>query len=93
LQRIIGKSSLVDWVDWADEFVGDTHIGKCKQKTMTKKGKGKNRRECLEAMRRLLIWDRAQNTKNPTLAVLPPTLTMAGMEVHYVTYVHLIFHT
>jgi hypothetical protein len=38
LQRITGKSSLVDW---ADEIVGDTHIGKRKQMTMTKKGKGK----------------------------------------------------
>jgi hypothetical protein len=38
LQRITSKSSLVDW---ADETVGDTHIGKHKQKTMTKKGKGK----------------------------------------------------
>jgi hypothetical protein len=27
LQRITGKSSLTDW---ADETVGDTHIGKCK---------------------------------------------------------------
>jgi hypothetical protein len=56
LQRIIGKLSLVVW---ADETVGDTHIGKHKQKTMTKKGKGKNRRECLEAMGRLLARDRA----------------------------------
>jgi hypothetical protein len=38
LQRITSKSSLVDW---ADETVGDTHIGKRKQKTMTKKGKDK----------------------------------------------------
>jgi hypothetical protein len=79
LLRITGKASLVDC---ADETVGDTHIGKHKQKTMTKKGKGKkNKRECLEAMRRLLARDRAQNTKNPTLTVLPPTLTMAGMKV------------
>jgi uncharacterized hydantoinase/oxoprolinase family protein len=56
LQRIIGKLSLVVW---ADVTVGDTHIGKHKQKTMTKKGKGKNRRECLEAMGRLLARDRA----------------------------------
>jgi hypothetical protein len=61
LQRITGKSSLVDW---ADETVGDTHIGKHKQKTMRKKGKGKNRRECLKVMRRLIVRDRAQNTKN-----------------------------
>jgi hypothetical protein len=52
LWRITGKSSLVDW---ADENVGDTHIGKRKQKTMTKKGKGKNKRECLEVMMRLLV--------------------------------------
>jgi hypothetical protein len=56
LQRIIGKLSLVVW---ADETVGDTHIGKHKQKTMTKKDKGKNRREYLEAMGRLLARDRA----------------------------------
>jgi hypothetical protein len=42
LQRIIGKPSLVDW---ADETVGDTHIGKCKQKTMIKNGKGKKTEE------------------------------------------------
>jgi hypothetical protein len=34
---------------------------------MIKKGKGKNKRECLEAMRRLLVQDRAQNTKNPMI--------------------------
>jgi hypothetical protein len=56
LQRIIGKLSLIVW---ADETVGDTHIGKHKQKTMTKKGKEKNKRECLEAMGRLLARDRA----------------------------------
>jgi hypothetical protein len=38
LQRIIGKLSLIVW---ADETVGDTHIGKHKQKTMIKKGKEK----------------------------------------------------
>jgi hypothetical protein len=38
LQKIAGKTSLVEW---ADETVGDTHIGKRKQKTMKKKGKGK----------------------------------------------------
>jgi hypothetical protein len=42
LSRITGKTSLVDW---ADETVGDTHIGKHKQKTMTKKGKGKKTKE------------------------------------------------
>jgi hypothetical protein len=52
LQRITSKASLVDW---SDETVGDMHIGKCKQNTMTTKGKGKNRRECLEAMRRLPV--------------------------------------
>jgi hypothetical protein len=36
LQKITGTSSLVDWVD---KNVGDTHIGKRKQKTMSKKGK------------------------------------------------------
>jgi hypothetical protein len=39
LQRITGKSSLANW---ADETVGDTHIGKCKHKTITKQGKGKS---------------------------------------------------
>jgi hypothetical protein len=38
LQKIISKASLVEW---ANETVGDTHIGKQKQKTMKKKGKGK----------------------------------------------------
>jgi hypothetical protein len=33
LQKIIGKTSLVEW---ADETVGNTHIGKRKQKTMKK---------------------------------------------------------
>jgi hypothetical protein len=46
LQRITGKSSLFDW---ADETVGDTHIGKHKQKTMTKKGKGKKKKRVLES--------------------------------------------
>jgi hypothetical protein len=45
---------------------------------MIKKGKGKNKRECLEAMRKLLVQDRAQNTKNPTIPLLPPILTMGG---------------
>jgi hypothetical protein len=44
LQRITCKSSLLDW---ADEIVGDTHIGKRKQKTMTKKGKRKKRKRVL----------------------------------------------
>jgi hypothetical protein len=88
LQRITCKSSLINWTD---EIVGDTHIGKHKQKTMTKKGKGKkNRRECLGVMRRLLARDRAQNTKNPTLAVPPPTVIMAGMEVANTVLNHLV---
>jgi hypothetical protein len=37
LRRITGKSSLINWADEA----GDTHIGKQKLKTITKKGKGK----------------------------------------------------
>jgi hypothetical protein len=78
LQRITGKLSLVNW---ANETVGDTHIGKRKQKTMSKKSKVKIRRDCLEVMRRLLARDRDQNTKNPTLTVLPSTVTMAGMTV------------
>jgi hypothetical protein len=41
LQRITCKSSLIDWTD---EIVGDTHIGKHKQKTMIKKGKGKKQK-------------------------------------------------
>jgi hypothetical protein len=44
LQRITGKASLFDW---ADETVGDTHIGKRKQKTITKKGKGKKKKRVL----------------------------------------------
>jgi hypothetical protein len=45
LQKITGKASLVEW---ADEIIGDTHIGKRKQKTMKKKGqKKKNKTECL----------------------------------------------
>jgi hypothetical protein len=39
LQRITDKSSLANW---ADETVGDTHIGKRKHKTITKQGKGKS---------------------------------------------------
>jgi hypothetical protein len=58
--------------------VSDTHIGKHKHKTVTKKGKGKkNRRECLVVMMRLLVRDRAQNTKNPTIEV-PPSILMMG---------------
>jgi hypothetical protein len=64
LQKITGKSSLVEWVD---ETIGDTHIGKRKQNTMKKKGKGKkNKTEWLQAMKKLLIRKEAQNTKNPT---------------------------
>jgi hypothetical protein len=51
LQKITGKSSLVEWVD---ETIGDTHIGKRKQNTMKKKGKGK-KTEWLQAMKKLLI--------------------------------------
>jgi hypothetical protein len=63
LQKITGTSSLIDWTD---KNVDDTHIGKQKQKTMIKKGKGKKQRECLKAMRKLLIQKGAQNTKNLT---------------------------
>jgi hypothetical protein len=52
LQKIIGKPS---FVEWADEIVVDTHIGKRKQKTMKKKGKEKNKIECLQAMKKLLV--------------------------------------
>jgi hypothetical protein len=38
----------------------------------------KNRRECFEAMRRLPVRKVAQNIKNPTLALLPPILTIGG---------------
>jgi hypothetical protein len=44
LQRITGKASLADW---ADETIDDTHIGKRKQKTMTKKGKVKKQNRVL----------------------------------------------
>ena len=40
LQRITGTSSLGDW---ADENVGDTHIGKRKTLSVTKKQKGKKK--------------------------------------------------
>jgi hypothetical protein len=40
LQKITDKSSLVEW---ADETVGDTHIGKRKQKTMKKGQKKKTK--------------------------------------------------
>jgi hypothetical protein len=38
LHRITHKTSIVGW---ADETVGSTHIGKRKQNTMSRKGKGK----------------------------------------------------
>jgi hypothetical protein len=41
-------------------------------------------------MRRLLAQDRAQNIRNPTLGVLPPTLTMAGMMVANTVLNHLV---
>jgi hypothetical protein len=63
LQKITDTSSLVDW---ADKNVGDTHVGKQKQNIMIKKDKGKNKREYLKAMRKLLVWKGAKNTKNPT---------------------------
>jgi hypothetical protein len=44
MQKITGTSSLVGW---ADKNVGDTHIGKQKQKTMTKKDKGKKQKRVL----------------------------------------------
>jgi hypothetical protein len=49
--------------------------------TITKKGKEKNQKECLEVMKRLLVRDTAQNTKNPTIALLPLMMMMEGMEV------------
>jgi hypothetical protein len=75
LQRITDNSSLANW---ADETVGDTHIGKRKHNTVTKQGKGKNKFECMVAMMRLLVQDRTPNTKNPTIAVPSPILTMGG---------------
>jgi hypothetical protein len=87
LQRITCKASLVDWVD---ETVGDMHIGKRKRKTMTKKGKYKNRREWLKAMRRLPVRKVAQNTKNPTLALLPSILMMGGMMLANTVLNHLV---
>jgi hypothetical protein len=50
----------------------------------------KNQRECLATMMRLLVRDKAQNTKNPTIAVLPPTATMAGMEVANIVLNYLV---
>jgi hypothetical protein len=44
LQKITGTSSLIDCVD---KNVGHTHIEKRKQKTMTKKGKGKKQKRVL----------------------------------------------
>jgi hypothetical protein len=43
LQKITDK---VSFVEWANETIGDTHIGKRKQKTMKKKGKGKKQSAC-----------------------------------------------
>jgi hypothetical protein len=40
LQKIIGKASLVEW---ADETIGDTHIGKRKQKTIKRRAKEKTK--------------------------------------------------
>jgi hypothetical protein len=52
--------------------------------------KAKNRRECLEAIRRLPVQKVAQNTKNPTLALLPSILTMGGMTVADTILNHLV---
>jgi hypothetical protein len=68
-------------VDWANETIGDTHIVKRKLMTITKKGKEKNQKECLEVMKRLLVRDTTQNTKNPTIALLPLMMMMEGVEV------------
>jgi hypothetical protein len=57
-------------------------MGKQKHKTMTMKGEGKNKKECLEAMRELLVRKGSQNTKNP--------LTMAGMEEINIVLNHLV---
>jgi hypothetical protein len=46
LRRITDKSSLVDW---GDETIGDTHIGKRKLKTISKKGKAKKSKRVLES--------------------------------------------
>jgi hypothetical protein len=40
LQKIIGKASLVEW---ADETIGDTHIGKRKQNTIKRRAKEKTK--------------------------------------------------
>ena len=45
LQRITGTSSLGDW---ADENVGDTHIGQRKTRSMRKKQKGKKKMKSVE---------------------------------------------
>jgi hypothetical protein len=41
-------------------------------------------------MMRLLVQDRAQNTKNPTIALLPPILAMGGIEVANTVLNHLV---
>jgi hypothetical protein len=46
LQRITGKTSIVDW---ADETIGDTHIVKRKQKTITNKSKERNLKRVLRS--------------------------------------------
>jgi hypothetical protein len=46
LRKITVKSSLINW---ADETIGDTHIGKQKLKTITKKGKGKKIKKVVES--------------------------------------------
>lgn len=45
LQRITGSSSLAEW---ADQHVGDTHIGKRKQRTVTKKSAGKKQKRVIQ---------------------------------------------
>jgi hypothetical protein len=44
LKRITSKSSLFDW---ADEIIGDTHVGKRKRKTIPKKGKAQKLKRVL----------------------------------------------
>jgi hypothetical protein len=88
--RITSKTSIIDW---ADEIAGDTHIGKQNQMTITKKGKRKTRRECLEVLNPLLVQDVAHRTKNPTTTLMPPMMVMEEMELagsvlHYLVAVH-----
>jgi hypothetical protein len=95
LHIITGKTSIIAL---ADETIGDTYIGKWKQKTISKKGKEKNRREYLEVMIPLLVQmlNITHHTKRSMIALLPPIMTMEemeGLEVASTILHHLVVHS